>query len=181
VVSEERGRRQLAPGHAARRSKSIAAHRYEAAPRKRSHNLPRGNILPASRLLFKEGDPIHPEEYCPWALPESTQKGSSPFPRNGGGASLLLATLHADRNPSQPIDEIFCRHPDCSSKKVTRYTQKSIVRGHYRREHSLEFNPLSDPIGCSSTPCTRTMVPRFFRVMVATLVFFLLASTLRIP
>jgi hypothetical protein len=46
-------------------------------------------------------------------------------------------------NPIIYRGEIFCRHPDCSSKKVTRYTQKSIVRGHYRREHSLEYRPFS--------------------------------------
>ncbi|KZN93419.1 hypothetical protein EN45_035950 [Penicillium chrysogenum] len=46
-------------------------------------------------------------------------------------------------NPIIYRGEISCRHPDCSSKKVTRYTQKSIVRGHYRREHSLEYRPFS--------------------------------------
>ncbi|OQE23333.1 hypothetical protein PENFLA_c011G10792 [Penicillium flavigenum] len=31
----------------------------------------------------------------------------------------------------------------CSSKKVTRYTQKSIVRKHDRKEHSIEYKPFS--------------------------------------
>ncbi|KAJ6137354.1 hypothetical protein N7471_003840 [Penicillium samsonianum] len=50
-------------------------------------------------------------------------------------------------NPMIYRGELFCRHPDCSSKKVTRYTQKSIVRKHYWKDHGMEYRQFSKTLG----------------------------------
>ncbi|KAJ5207854.1 hypothetical protein N7449_002233 [Penicillium cf. viridicatum] len=47
------------------------------------------------------------------------------------------------RNPMIYRGEIFCRHPGCTSKEVTRYTQKSIVRKHYQKEHGMQYRQFS--------------------------------------
>ncbi|KAJ5458626.1 hypothetical protein N7475_010014 [Penicillium sp. IBT 31633x] len=78
--------------------------------------------------------------------PRGSDNGLKPY------LSIDPADFHkAPRiNPEDPIiyrGEVFCRHPDCSSKKVTRYTQKSIVRKHYRKEHGIEYRSFSKALG----------------------------------
>ncbi|KAF7521099.1 hypothetical protein PCG10_008503 [Penicillium crustosum] len=78
--------------------------------------------------------------------PEGSDNGLKPY------LSIDPADFHkAPRiDPENPIiyrGEVFCRHPDCSSKKVTRYTQKSIVRKHYRKEHGMEYRQFSRTLG----------------------------------